>query len=327
MNKVNNLIIFTLCLMLVGFFANFAQNNYGMELVVLACLGLSFLFFIKTSFLLEHKPKFKWLIIIPVLGLLLSFSMQFFFQATSDSNMHIDGLIYLVVFLCSVLSILLFTLVVIPIGLAYTERKRDSKTLSLQYFECIFSALFCFSIYLKHNHLMGAGVVLILSGFIVVPYFYNIIKLLKIILKQKNYSLINTVFLYLFLSFIFVGYIFKSQHWPGANFWVNNAFILLLVILGCNLLAYLFKFSFQLWGTKKSYMTQLLFVCFCITSSYMILRRNLIAPDIYSNEFPKAYQDLRDQANNITIEGKKFAKLVSIYEEDYDRFIHEQLIE
>jgi hypothetical protein len=66
-------------------------------------------------------------------------------------------------------------------------------------------------------------------------------------------------------------------------------------------------------------------ISFLITSCYMMLRKNDIAPTVYSNELPKALQELKSQSNNVSAEGRKYAKLVDIYEEDYDRFIHEQL--
>lgn len=324
MKQINNSIIFLLSIMVIGFFANFAQNDYGMFLVVICCLCLSFLFFSKT-YLLVHKPFFKLLLLIPLLSLLLCFIMQFFFRASNDSLMHVNHVFFLVVYVCASICLMLFSLLIIPLSIFISERKKVSKTIDLQYFETVFLGLFSFSIYLKSSHLMGASVILVLSGLVLVPYIFVIIRMLVYIWKEKNFSLINTINLYLFVCLIFVAYIFKSQHWPGAKNLVDLSFFQLIVLLIWSTISHFTISPFKSWWPNLSFMSRLMGICFLITSCYMMLRKNDIAPNIYSNELPKAFQELKGQANNISLEGKKYAKLSSIYENEYDQFIHEQL--
>ncbi len=77
MKIINNIIIFLLCVSLIGFFANFAQNDYGALLTAICFWLVAGCFFIKVFKLLSY---FKIVMACIFVLLLLSFVLTFIFE-------------------------------------------------------------------------------------------------------------------------------------------------------------------------------------------------------------------------------------------------------
>lgn len=106
--------------------------------------------------------------------------------------------------------------VVLMVPLAVFSPKRYDKLY------LIFLGLFIIGFMMKKFHLIGAGIVLVFStGVIVFMLIGQIIVSLRV--KKNLFLKIIGAFASLILALGYAGTIFKTQHWPGANFMLNIA--------------------------------------------------------------------------------------------------------
>lgn len=320
MKLINNLVITTLGIMVVGFFANFAQNEYGMDMVVLCCVLLSILFYIKTYYLIKHKRYFN---ILLAFSLLCGF-MQIFSLGSHGADGIASGDVSVFVFIGAFSIFIFVPMIIVPLSLAIMERKINTKTLTVEYFANLFPAMFCLAIYMKNQSLAGAGIIMVLSGLIIIPFFISFLKYVIFAIKEKKTTQLLSGFSYLFLSCTLVAFVLKTQHWPGANLLLYGTFTLYGLILVIILYAYFFKKNLAPFWDNKSFTFKTLFITFSVTTVYVNLMRNEIAPEIYSNYRPKALQELISKANDFTTEGRINKKKVETYTSQYEDFLVNQ---
>ena len=59
MNRIHNLIVLLLCISVLGFFANWAQNDYGDIIIEYCFLGVGLLFNYKAQQEIKNQPYHK----------------------------------------------------------------------------------------------------------------------------------------------------------------------------------------------------------------------------------------------------------------------------
>jgi len=302
------LIILLLCLCILGFFANWAQNDYGMKLVnycmlaITACIaGLGFITIKKNVFIK----------VLHALSYLSLFSCGFFFY--SD---WIEPLFFLLFF-----SGLLIPMVLLPLLIFITERRKTEKTNLFNYSTTVFLSIFCIGNSYKISHWSGAGPLLVLSGLIALPFFYKAFLLLSNYLKTKKTFLFIETLLYLFIAFNFIGYIFMMQSWPYGKPIAYLSFLLGGLVLILIAFHFYRKENITAWWANVYWLPRVAFVCLLITSSSYVLRKQNLIPQNYSNDYPYALQYMWDNRNNITTEGKELDRKAEIYWQNYMSFV------
>lgn len=318
LKEVNNTIIFLLCLMLIGFFANFAQNDYGMELIIFCCGLVSLSFYIKTFYQIISKKIFN---AIFAFSFLCGIYIVFFVNGMEGASRISFGHNNFFVFITAYIIFIFAPSIIIPLLIVIKERKFKEKTISSNYFTSLFSAMFCLGIYMKEYKLAGASIVLILSGFIILPMLISFFKSMYSYIKAKNAIFLLLGFSKLFIGSTFVAFIFKTQHWPGSNLLLVCTFGLLGLNFILIMVNYYLKSNMnQLW-TEQTFTTKTLFLCYTVTTVYVNLMRNDILPKVYSNNKPKALQELIIGSNDFTVEGRTTKKKAQLYADQYENFL------
>lgn len=315
MKKRIHIIIFLLCVCLVGFFANFAQNDYGVPLVHYSLLAISLLFLDLMRISVAKYKLAGYFVYVMILYLLMPV-----FISTNNSAEFAEWIFVLTLF-----GGFLYNALVLPIALFFKERKYRNHDISfLMYYELLFLSLFTIALYSKYNSMMGASVMLTLSMLIVVPGIVRLIKLIKLLLSGQYLTPVFQITVYLFVVLSIVGTTFKFQHWPYAD-----------SILYINLPVLFLSFSLWLFMTfrkEKSRMpfshtspaVKTAYFAFSLTIFWLATHLIGVAPSVYSDRYPKGMQMLGANANNVTKEGREFGRRYDIYEENLDRFVEEQ---
>jgi hypothetical protein len=308
MKQLNNLIIITLCITVLGFFANWAQNDYGMKLIGYCMLICSLLLFTKAFFHIQNSNAIKALYLL---------AMVCFTFLTVFNSYNLPDIIFVIIAIIA----LFFPILIIPICIKIIERSKEDKTPLFDYTFHVFLAMFCLGNYFKIYHFKGAGHLMATSGLIIFPTFFHAIIALKNGFKQKSVNSFIEAFIYLFVALDIVAFVFVTQHWPYGKVLIYISFVF----------AWLAIFSFLSGKFKKeiflnrwkdlTWISKTAYFCFIIISAYYFLSRNNMAPKIYSNSLPPSLDEIFAKSNDITSEGKKFTKRKEIYIENYENFI------
>jgi hypothetical protein len=299
----------------VGFFANFAQNDYGLAMVPYAMLiiGVLLIELLRHSIIKYKKLGFSLYLMVffPVL------SMFIYVYDKGDTYLIVSSGVLMLGFL--------YNLLVVPTVIYFKEKNtKVDKVNFINYFELIFLCLIPIAIYLKSNHLIGGGILMGTSMLILIPYFFNIIKKLKEFLQHKSSLFLFHILVYLYISLSLLGTVFKMQHWPGSNLLT----IITLSVLCITILMYIYqkllkKEELNLFQSLQP-ISKIVFVTFCVTGIWLALKFADLAPGVYSDELPSAMQTLKANANDVTIEGKEYQRRYNIYKQNLDKFVYER---
>lgn len=306
MKNKQNLILLLLCFVLLGFFANFAQNGYGMTIVAISLLLLGLLLQLGA---IETLPKNK-IISVPVfLGIPAIIALLFAFTNFLPE-------VLLVPFL---LAWFIFPLVAPAILGARWKKKTGEKINFFPYYESIFFALFCFGFAFKIQHWPLAGVLLMMSIFVFIPYLRHIIRTIKKSNENQLLKLHNILY-HFFILAITIGAVFSIQHYAKAKVLlflpsiIIGIFLLLLILPN-------FRNQCSLALQKLRWITKVVLVSFLVLTLHFWARKFDLVPKLYSNEYPQTYEELLANSNNITEEGIKNKERAYRYYEEYSKLL------
>lgn len=309
--KIHNSIILLLCLCILGFFANWAHNEYGLKLVGISLLLISSCFAGIGFLIIRHKPIYRESFIVSYFLLIL---MAAFNKISLPEWVFVFGAV------AGLFGPTLF----IPLSIAISERKQGNKTPLIEFYFVIFFSFFSLGNFYKIYHLTGAAPLIVSSSFIIIPVIIYIVRMLQFEIKQFPYSTLARLFLHLFVSLNILGYLFLTQHWPGGKLLAYISFMIHIFLLTCLLFMRLKKLDLTAWWTSIFWTFRLGFICLTITSLHYILLKNNIAPGIYSTDYPIALQQLWEKSNQLTKKGKENDKKADIFYDNYMNFLHNQ---
>jgi hypothetical protein len=311
MKRIQNLIIFFLCLCIVGFFANFAQNDYGMAIVPYAMLIIGVLMLELLRYTIIEYKKLGYSLYI----------MIFFPVLSMFIYVYDKGDTYFIVSSIALFFGYLHNLILVPLVIYFKERKtRTPKVNFRNYFELIFLCLIPIAIYLKANHLIGGGILLGTSMLIVIPYLFSIVKVLRAFAVNKSSLHVFQTLAYLFISLSVLGTVFKQQHWPGASLIAFITLIVLFISIFIVIYQKLVKKKIGNLFESMQPITKIVFGTFCVTGLWLSLKFFDLAPAVYSDEDPSAMQWFIANANDFTKEGKEYQRKYDIYKQNLDKF-------
>ena len=314
MKRIQNLIIFFLCLCLMGFFANFAQNDYGLTMVNYSLLAVAVLFID-----MMRLSIIKYKIAGYFIYLMVLYPLMAVFVDLQDISEE-----FLMFYVLSLLAGFIYSAIVLPVVLFFKERKLCSAQISfLSYYELLFLSVLLVGFNLKLNHYAGAGVLLYLSMLIVFPTFIRLIQLIKLLISGQYISAVFQLLVCVFITLTIVSTVFKQQHMPGADSLLYICrpimFISVLLLL---FITYFKKEIRPFTHTNPAMKTA--YFSFCVTILWVSLYYAGVAPSVYSDRYPKGMQMLRAKANGFNAEGKEFDKKYEIYIENLEHFEEEQ---
>jgi len=307
--NIQTLIVLLLCFCILGFFANWAQNNYGLKLVGIALFCISLCFASLAYLSIQHKPILSKFLLIFYACLLFTT----YFNAT-----NLPVFVFAIAALLGIFGPQLF----IPISIALSERKSITKTPLFEYAFATFLTVFCLGNYFKIHKLNGSAILLVSSGLILFPALFKIITLVRKELKQFTIPTLAKTFLLLFVALNIVGYLFLTQHWPGAKILAGISFSQLILLLVFLLIMKVRNKNLHEWWGSQSWLLRLSLICLSITSTHYLLRKVKLAPGIYSSEYPKALDELWEKSNSVTKEGIENDKKADAYYQNYSNFLN-----
>jgi hypothetical protein len=234
MKTLNTIRYILFAIMLLGLFANFAQNEYGLEMIFLA--------------------------------------------------MSLLGIIWL-----------------IDAFAGLTKHFRTSKLKAFYlFFINFFIAATFFAGLLKHLHLPGGGVLYILGfGLLLINYLILLFYRLMVDYKKGAALAAMVSLFYLNCILLFVGHLFKIQHWPYGTIILESSviffvFIFLITIIKRNFIFENTQISFLSRVRQFSTKPLILYFYLLAWAFHYTLVDVEIAPMFYSLENPIEYQKLRD---------------------------------
>ncbi|MGZ3940747.1 MAG: hypothetical protein ACXVOH_00690 [Bacteroidia bacterium] len=301
---------------ILGAFANYAQNDYGMSVIMLSDLLIASMLLIATLMIensLWKEKRSKTIFIIAAVVVIFVMNI-----CNVVGVYEIGG--------TDIIGIIMFTLlgiVLVETGIVIVADKKLSNPSQRSYaLESFGGCLLFLFFFLKGMHWAGASPMLLVgSGSLCILYISRVVKSIRIeFSKGKTLALFAGLF-YLSSFLAIVAYLFKNMHWPGSNFLVVIASALLIFIL----IPLIFNFKFSHGEEKigvRSYLkransiTLFVFIFTNYFAFFMTLQVFGIGPRFYSLQRPPALQKMIDKST-----GDNDPK-VEAYFENYDNFIH-----
>jgi len=316
----NNIVYVSLALMVLGFFANFAQNDYGMTLVGVSLATISFCFAVKIYIDSKHT---KWLARFNA-GFMVVVLVNFGMFGILEKTYSLPDVIIMPLEIISISYAALLAPIVNIFHYFKHKQLADSKNILSNYFGNNFFVLFCLGGASKCLQIQGVSIFLVLSGGLFL--FFSLIVAFRYLINNIKTN-ITCAFLFfslwLFLLSGILGMIFKIQHWPGANF-LNSAtgiiFILFLVLS----ITYHFisKVSItNILKTELNWNIRLWFASCIIIQLWVFGRLVDISPQFYSDNIPEAIYMLGEKANQFTKEGKEYIIKEKEFHNNYGNFL------
>ena len=309
MKSLNTLKYILLALIVLGFFANFAQNSYGFLLVFFSLLGYALIFITDTIYYgIKEKPllpvgkrrkKLKIILLFVFFVCILSpVILQFFIQNTTILQLLIASDIII----CIISLIILIVL---------SSLNKPLFTESLSFL------LFCLGFLFKWERFPGANNIIVISAVFLATHFITQSVITFNEIKKSNIVLAFWLLWFFFtISLSLLCNMFILMHWPFRNTMAPIGLILILIFIIPVLLRKKYTFEnkkITLWDKIVSIKgnVMLLYIFYTIIFLWWMLTKLDITPNIYSESSPRAM-------NHLLAEGH--TKEWNIYCENYDNF-------
>ena len=306
MNRLKNLLVICLCATVLGIFANFAQNDYGMTIIKYAMLVI-YLCAATIAFAEIKSAKRVFAAVSATPLVFLTIYKIFDFQN--------EALFILILAGPPVQFIL-------PVFLLILERKAAKKTDITNYF--LYCLCMCISLgnYMKIEQLPGAGPVLastVLSALTI--GFISLFMFGKGLIKKQPNAAIGALYLFIIFA-ISTGQVFKTMHWPGASLSFVIATYLIVILIGLSLIPKGRRLMSECYKNSP-FILKTLIICYTTIAFYAGLRSLGIGPVPYSNKNPVALTELINSSDGVTKQGIHFGEKADIYYSHYDVFLME----
>ena len=299
-------------LIILGYFANFAQNEYGLDLIDygLGLISLSYLFdlLILGKETLRKKRVLIPLIILSLLGIISIIPILLGLEMSSVS----EFLIRAILFFLFVIGVPLCLLIV-----SLNNQKKYRTYSQFKVLEAFGLFLFFSAIEFKFSYQEGAGVLIVISGaFMTVLYLYRTFKLVTIKTEHTRFNNNYLAIYYFLVCLALVGLVFKTMHWPGGIIIILAA---LCLVISADIVAIFYnRIKKEKLKTVSIENPNFQFVLTYLKFSLIVIVLTSwnILPKFYSLEVPAALKKLREQSPNPQSDPK-----VIEYENNYNKFI------
>jgi hypothetical protein len=296
--------------MIFGAFANFALNEWGLNMIKYCELAMTISFLAEYGLVLYERAKNNDRRSVSRVQLILLCAYSLFNLLMIVPQLMGNSIIGYALLACLVLIVL------IVVGEAIYDliKRKDNK----RSYENFFLAMFFYGLYFKNNMWPGASAVLVFSGLFLLPYY--IITTIQFFKRhfQSGKSLValltvgcvSTIFLSL-------THLFKTMHWPFGNQFFYIGFILTVVmIIGAMKWKYNYNNqSISVIQGLKMFKTHIILIYFMVLvfMGYKYLAIKEIAPDFYSQFYPQAVYKMRDAGFSTSKDELKYGELVNAY--------------
>ena len=289
MKELDNIRYILFSILILGCFANFAQNEYGMEMVMWATMLLGLGWLVNLALLGKEiwKKKIVSIILISTFSL---FILSVILIVLSPKD--IFGFSMLILLTAFVIELLI---------IAFVNRKQQSSgsILILESFGLF--VLFMGSSF-KYLHWAGANFYMILSAAILsIVYF---IEIFKVFSKFRNGKMIAFFSFLFYLNIILgvIGSMFKNLHWPFSRIFFQTEIVLLVILMIPMLLNLKFKSGSEkinLMALRtKSPVLVFVFVFVSYWALFFSLQVWGVGPRFYTLARPPVLQKMLDKSAN-----------------------------
>lgn len=286
MKTLKNLKYFSLCLILFGIFANWAQNQYGLVICRFSLIALIAIFL--TESIKNGKSRIKNIAFI-IFGI-CSFLLPISFINEFNIGVPVTGIVLLLFWIFQIINPYInFSKI--------NKINHDDKFAASESFMLF---LFVTGFIFKQFHWPGASVLIIVACFGI--FLLYIIKIIRLFFKEKQlpvvFKISHSVVLLLISAGYFTSFLFKLQHWPGTTFVLGIGFIFFVILI---FLLIILKKPVFLSGIKTSPLKyiwnlkgNIRVLVIVVTLSYIHLLTILadIAPKFYTISEPPVIEKL-----------------------------------
>jgi hypothetical protein len=299
MKQLRNFGTFLLIPILLGFFANFAQNDYGLTLVKYSLLALSITHCI---LLVDSVKKLKGLIVLLFLSL---------FSITVTAGID-DVFIITSIFTAVILWFM-------PLIILVAERKAKERSDTLLYLDQYVLTLLSLAYFMKLSFLPGSSALLVFSMPYCLIHLLLLISRIFISIRQKT-TLSDIPFFRAWMGILVTGSVFKMQHWPWANHFIAMALLAIPLMLIITLYRFKYRNAAPLI-LSSGYATRTLMVSFLLMSIYLFLGKIGMQPPFFYNTFPIESLEFAGVIVNEENPNKRNPEKEEIYMDNYYRFM------
>ncbi len=272
--------------MIFGSFANFAQNAWGLTLVLICQLILALSFFSEMTMLLVDRIRLKQNKVFNLLILTLSSNLLL--------SMVLDFTILMFITYFCLLMAQIIDLFIIK------KRKKNQQDYQSGVFEnyVLFLSFACLGFLNLHKDGTGPMTVATCILLFIPFYFYRAIKKKQETALNKSGKFVLTS-IYISVCIVGLSAVFKTMHYPGANFLMMFGLLINAIVIIFLLLIPKHKNT----GEKITVLQFLkipnthvifLFMVMTIRIIHIFFSMQGIAPGFYENRFPQVVADLRN---------------------------------
>lgn len=310
MKQIQQFIIFLLCITVIGIFANWAQNDYGIWIISACLFSISTLFFISAFLTLKENKLFQ----ISFSLLLLIVPLPMLLSSIFEVSDQID-----LVFGISVTGNLILSLI-LPLVMMMVRFVGKRAVPVREFVYAVYPAFFALAVGFKLNHFSGANVFLVLSAIMVPAQMSQIYSYWKDFRTAKTPYFLPKALLCLIVALVWLGTVFKLMHWPGAGLLLTSGFFVVILFVGI-LIYGIFKPGLFPELIRLSWPLKTLSSVFVVISIYSLLVMAQLAPAYYSTQYPPTLDELTAKSNNLTEQGRKNREQSDFFRDQYLNFV------
>jgi hypothetical protein len=316
MKTLNNLRYLLFCLIILGYFANFAQNEYGLTLISVGLLLIGFSWIGNIALMGKEMwkiKKVKWMLLLTLI--FLTISATFTLLLLNGFQVYVTMIPFGIGGVCIFYPALLIQLIVVA---RINQRKNPSlgKLSVLQFFlfHLFFSGLLAKQLYYPG----GNELIIISSLFLILIFISRIAGTIRNNPGDWRRRLFLLA-LYFNLTLGVAAGIVVLFHWPGLIYFTLLAILAAFVAL----MTWVFRdkhASNQVYFPEKVKPLMMFFSIYITFMSLIVMLTNLhILPGFYSLKDPIVLKQLQEQ-----LPGPERDSRLKKYEDNYNKFISER---
>jgi len=308
-------------LIILGYFANFAQNEYGFDIINNGVVLVALTWLANVVLMGKEMWKGRKVLImmcstiIFFLGSILLIVIYTHYPKEVDIEIAALGGLGVFVFLP--------TLLIMLVIIARINQKRNLTYGKLSVIQFFAFFLFFWGFYAKLNYSAGANAVIIFSGGMIVLVMLR--RLIGVVFrntsgKHRGSSVLIAFYVNVILALLAI--VFNQLHYPGSFL------LLVLSILSAiiSTLVWIFRHKFatgysESFGVKRPALTFVLIYFNYVVMILWLTSINVLPPS-YTLHSPFALKKLREQSANPKTDSR-----VLKYEDSYETFVNNRKVE
>jgi hypothetical protein len=312
--RLNTIRYILFALMILGMFANFAQNEYGGRIINLCNTFMTLVSLVLVVYYERLLWKEKRSAALLLILLLISFLLMFLLILVAPDL----GDVLIFSFLVTVPPVIL---VIESIIVNVRNWKRSEPDPGFHALENFAMVLLLGGTQVKNMHWPGASIMLITGAMVMVFLFFP--RMLRLLTHEFSKGPVMTLFTLLFYIDIVSGslfFVFKYQHWPGSVILLSVtslilALLMLPLIFNIKLRYQQERLTVNQYYNKSQWISLFAFIYINYFTVFIFFQAIGVGPKYFSIGHPPAYERMVEQSNG------QYNEQATNYLENFENFI------